>query len=448
MLGVKIDYHMSAWKKTLIAGLISYIDAGSIVAGASGLSMWQDYLGMSSVQMGLLAALSSNTGGAAIGALIGGKVCDKYGRKFVYNYALLIYMIGVLLICLATNYLMFLLGYVIVGLMVGADVVASWTFIAEEAPSKDRAKHCGSAQVAWMLGPVVVFLASIPLNSMFGLLGNRIIFAHLIVVAGWIWYQRLKMPESSEWTEAHKRTQEMEARGIKVRKAHYSDILHGTCLKTVVMLCAVYTLWNLAASTNGFFMPYIYEHVGKLSNSMSLFLTALNFVICILTTFIFMYTGDKFNRRKVFAIFSGLGVISWFVWALPPDMLQMWMLFFFTVFWGFSMQQQFYQLWSSELFPVRYRATAQGFTFFVTRFSAAIWGFLVPIIMEAVGFQVAALIMIGFVAVSWVAGSFFGSDERGKTLDEITAERYAGEIDENGWLLSKEEQQEAEKKAD
>ena len=45
MLGVKIDYHMSAWKKTLIAGLISYIDAGSIVAGASGLSMWQDYLG-------------------------------------------------------------------------------------------------------------------------------------------------------------------------------------------------------------------------------------------------------------------------------------------------------------------------------------------------------------------------------------------------------------------
>lgn len=303
MLGVKVDYEMSAWKKTLIAGLISYIDAGSIVAGASGLSMWQGYLGMSSVQMGLLAALSSNTGGAAIGALIGGKICDKYGRKFVYNYALLFYMIGVAMICLATNYPLFLLGYVIVGLMVGADVVASWTFIAEEAPSKNRAKHCGSAQVAWMLGPVVVFLASIPLNSMFGLLGNRIIFAHLIVVAGWIWYQCLKMPESTEWTEAHKREQELAAKGIKVRKVHYGDILHGTCLKTVVMLCAVYTLWNLAASTNGFFMPYVYEHLGKLSNAMSLFLTALNFAVCILTTFIFMYTGDKFNRRKVFGIF-------------------------------------------------------------------------------------------------------------------------------------------------
>ena len=440
MFNVELDYNMSAWKKTLIAGLISYIDAGSIVAGASGLSMWQDYLGMSSVQMGLLAALSSNTGGAALGALIGGKICDKYGRKFVYNWALLIYMIGVAIICLATNYPMFLLGYVIVGLMVGADVVASWTFIAEEAPSRNRAKHCGSAQIAWMLGPVVVFAASIPMNEMFGLLGNRIIVAHLIVVAAWIWYQRLKMPESTEWAAAKKQEEEMKAKGIQQRKVRYADILRGTSLKTVALCVCVYAFWNLAASTNGFFMPYVYEHVGNLSNSMALGMTALNFLVCILTTVIFMYTADKFNRRKVYAIFSGLGVLSWVVWGLPAEMLQTWMLFFFTIVWGFSMQQQFYQLWSSELFPVRYRATAQGFTFFVTRFAAAIWGFAVPLIMEALGFQVAAFLMIGFCVVSWLAGTFWGGDDRGKTLDEITRDRYGDEIDENGWLVDKTEQ--------
>ncbi|MBO5651440.1 MAG: MFS transporter [Selenomonas sp.] len=438
MLNVELDYNMSAWKKTLIAGLISYIDAGSIVAGASGLSMWQDYLGMSSVQMGLLAALSSNTGGAAIGALIGGKICDKYGRKFVYNWALLIYMIGVAIICLATNYPMFLLGYVIVGLMVGADVVASWTFIAEEAPSRNRAKHCGSAQIAWMLGPVVVFAASIPMNEMFGLLGNRLIFAHLIVVAAWIWYQRLKMPESTEWAAAKKQEAELAAKGIQQKKVRYADILRGTSFKTVALCVCVYAFWNLAASTNGFFMPYVYEHVGNLSNAMALGMTALNFAVCIVTTIIFMYTADKFNRRKVYAVFSGLGVISWFVWALPGEMLQTWMLFFFTIVWGFSMQQQFYQLWSSELFPVRYRATAQGFTFFVTRFSAAIWGFTVPLIMEALGFRIAAVLMIGFCVVSWLAGTIWGGDDRGKTLDEITRDRYGDEIDENGWLVEPE----------
>ena len=53
MFNVELDYNMSAWKKTLIAGLISYIDAGSIVAGASGLSMWQDYLGMTIAVSGI-----------------------------------------------------------------------------------------------------------------------------------------------------------------------------------------------------------------------------------------------------------------------------------------------------------------------------------------------------------------------------------------------------------
>lgn len=436
MLGVKEDHHMSPWKKTLIAGLISYIDAGSIVAGASGLSMWEDYLGMGSFEMGLLMALSSNTGGAAIGALIGGRICDKYGRKFVYNWALLLYMIGVLFIVLATNYPMFLIGYVIVGLTVGADIVASWTFIAEEAPAKNRARHAGSAQVAWQFGPVAVFALSIPLNAAFGLLGNRIIFAHLIVVAAWIWYQRLKMPESQNWAAAKAQEEEQKKAGT-FRKVRYADILRGVSLKGVLLCCTVYAFWNLAASTNGFFMPYVYEHVGGLSGTMSLVLSCLNFAVCILTTFVFMYTADRFNRRKVFCIASGLGMIAWVVWLLPAEMLQLWMLFFFSIFWGFSMQQQFYQLWSSELFPVRYRATAQGFTFFVVRIAAAVWAFAVPFVLELFGMQVAAGIMLAFVFISWIAGSVFGSDERGKTMDEITHDLYGDEIDADGWLVEK-----------
>ena len=435
MMNVKVDYNMSAWKKTIIAGLISYIDAGSIVAGASGLSMWQNYLGMDSVQMGLLAALSSNTGGAAIGALIGGKICDKYGRKFVYNWALIIYMIGVAMIVCATNYPMFLLGYIVVGLMVGADVVASWTFIAEEAPSKNRAKHCGSAQIAWMLGPVVVFAASIPLNSMFGLLGNRIIFAHLIVVAAWIWYQRLKMPESTEWKNAKEKENELIMKG-KLKKISYTDFLKGTSLKTVLLCCGVYTLWNIAASTGGFFMPYIYEHVGNLSNSMALVMQCLNFAVCIVATFIFMYTADRYNRRVIYGIFGAVPMLCWVVWTLPVEMLQTWMLVAFTIVNGFALQQQFYQLWSSELFPVRYRATAQGFTFFVTRFLAAVWAFAVPILMDSVGFRVAAVILVVLCAISWIVGVIWAPDDRGKTLDEITQERYGDELDADGMLVS------------
>ncbi|WP_304066860.1 hypothetical protein [Megamonas hypermegale] len=42
----------SPWKKTILAAMTSYIDAGSIVAGAAGLSLWQAYLGMDGFQMG------------------------------------------------------------------------------------------------------------------------------------------------------------------------------------------------------------------------------------------------------------------------------------------------------------------------------------------------------------------------------------------------------------
>ena len=181
----------SAWKKTILAAMTSYIDAG-----AAGLSMWQQYLNMDGVQMGALAALSSNAASAAVGALVGGRICDRYGRKFVYTYDLLVYIAGMLLIVFGVNYAMLLGGYIIVGLGVGADIVASWTLIAEEAPAEDRAKHCGSAQFAWALGPAVVLLVSAWINQ-YGLIGNRIVFGHLILVALWVWWQRLKMPKSN-----------------------------------------------------------------------------------------------------------------------------------------------------------------------------------------------------------------------------------------------------------
>src|ERR671939_702701 len=62
------DDHVTGeqWKWTVLAGMASYLDAGSIVALAAGLALWQEYLGMSSTTLGLLAALGPNAFGAAI----------------------------------------------------------------------------------------------------------------------------------------------------------------------------------------------------------------------------------------------------------------------------------------------------------------------------------------------------------------------------------------------
>ena len=416
----------SAWKKTIMVAMTSYIDAGSIVAGAAGLSLWQAYLQMDGVQMGMLAALSSNAGSAAVGALIGGRLCDRYGRKFVYTYDLLLYVLGMLFIVFGVNYAMLLAGYIIVGLSVGADIVASWTLIAEEAPAENRAKHCGSAQFAWALGPAVVLAISAWINQ-FGLIGNRIVFGHLIIVALWVWYQRLQMPESKDWKAAKEAELKLIKEG-KVKPVSYGQLLSGINLKTVLFLCGVYSIWNLCASTWGFFMPYIYENVGRLSNSMSQIMSVASFLISIVGTyFIFMRLGDKVSRRLLYFIIGGIYVVAWGVWVLPPDMLSMWMLYMFTIFAGLNNgagQQAFYQLWCSELFPTKYRATAQGLTFFVTRILAAVWGFSMPIIMNSVGFRYAAMIMVGFAIASWLIGTLGAPQTQGKTLKDIEIERY------------------------
>ena len=62
----------SSLRSTLAVSLNNYLDAGAIVAGSSGITLWQNYLGLSEMHLGWLNALSANAMGAAIGAIIGG----------------------------------------------------------------------------------------------------------------------------------------------------------------------------------------------------------------------------------------------------------------------------------------------------------------------------------------------------------------------------------------
>ena len=129
----------SGWKATISVAMSNYIEAGSIIAIATSLGFWQERFGISDFAVGLLAALSANAFGAAIGAVLGGPLCDRFGRKAIYTYDLIVYMVGVLLAAFAVNYTMLLAAFIITGIAVGAGIPASWTYIAEQAPARERA---------------------------------------------------------------------------------------------------------------------------------------------------------------------------------------------------------------------------------------------------------------------------------------------------------------------
>ena len=140
----------------------------------------------------MLAAFGPNAIGAAIGAVIGGRLGDLLGRKRIYQYDLLLYAFGTLWMVFAFNTPMLFIGTFLVGVAVGADVPTSLALVGELAPSKARGKLMGLTQVAWSLGPIVTLVLALVLAP-YGLLGIRIIFAHLFVVAMVTWYLRQRL---------------------------------------------------------------------------------------------------------------------------------------------------------------------------------------------------------------------------------------------------------------
>ncbi|WP_343311122.1 MFS transporter [Bacillus atrophaeus] len=409
-------------QRTIAAALANYIDAGSIVAGSAGLSMWVSYLKLSDSQIGLLGAFSANAISAAVGALLGGYLADKVGRKAVYTNSMLVYALGICLVLFGMNFPMLLSGYMIIGISVGADITASWTIIAENAPKRNRARHCGVAQVAWAAGAVVVLMLSVLVGDL-GLLGNKIVFAHLLVIALITYILRIRLPESEAWKGQSKQPQAEGA--VLVNKTSYLNLLKPTFLKKILFLMGVYLIWNLAAGVMGFFMPYIYQQVGGVSANMANMLQMGLFIFTGLgVAFIFMPFADKY-RKTVFGICAFMAVIGWSLFLMPVQGMPILLLFIVAM--GINNgagQQANYQLWASELFPTEYRASAQGLMFFLVRISIGVWSLFVPMIMTNFGIGFMAAILLGCVTASMIIGLIFAPNTSGKSLEEIQEDLY------------------------
>jgi MFS transporter, SP family, inositol transporter len=410
------------WKNTVLAGLANYIDGGSIVAGAAGLALWATAYGLSSSFVGVIAAFSSNAISAGVGALVGGRLCDKFGRKRIYQWDMLLYAFGVGWIVFAAQPWMLVLGYVLAGLAVGADVPASWTLIAESAPDQHRGKHSGVAQILWYLGPAVVLLMTLAISSL-GLLGIRIVFAHLLVLSLVLWAMRRGMAESTRWRAAQEPREVPEG---TLDAGHLRQLLSRQNLSAMLFLCGMYGIWNLFAGTNGFFLPYILRTVGTQSQVMSVAFQCAIFVISMLAiAFVFMRYVDRVDQKALFGVAAGVQVVGVALFAIFPLTLPVTLGYVVLIGSGQGMgQQSFFQLWSGELFPTLLRSTAQGLIFAVVRIALGVWSFFVPGLTAHSGLHTVAWILTGFVLVSGVIGWVWAPSHGGKSLEEIERERH------------------------
>ncbi|MEU6534805.1 MFS transporter [Streptomyces sp. NPDC047000] len=416
---------LSGYKATIAVAMSNYIEAGSIIALATSLSLWQDRFGLSNTAVGLAAAISANAFGAAIGAMIGGPLGDRYGRKFIYTYDLILYMLGTLLVVFAGATWMLFTGIVLTGIAVGAGVPVAWTYIAEEAPTEERAKHVGTAQLAWSIGPFIGFALATALVPL-GLLGSRIIFAHLFVIAFVTWWVRRGLSESDTWKESN----EKQVAAGRNRRGLRELLSARQNVRALVFLFLVYGLWNLWASQAGIFMPRIYDTAGVTSAVQQNLLQVLVWGLTVAATFWgFMKYGDRMSRRTLYGIGAVMAVVACALLAFAPGSVPV--LIAFAVIWGISAgigAQAFYALWTAELFATVYRSTAQGVLFFAVRIACGLISYAMPTLLANNGVHFVGTLMMSLLLVGLVVGLVWAPDTEGKSLKEIELERY-GDLD-------------------
>ena len=433
-------------KSTIAVSLTNYLDEGAIVAGASGLTLWKEYLGLTEMHLGWLNFISANCLGAAIGAIIGGFLADKYGRKFIFTYNLLVYMTGVLLIMLSVNYPMLLCGFLITGISVGVGVPASWTYISESSEVNNRGRNICISQMSWGLGPMCILLFGMlfapggylfdwveSVAHLFGgadmstkavnAFSSRIVFLTLFIVAFIAWNLQRQLHESAEFT-----AQKTQKKGSGLIENIQVLFTNKIAVRTVIFLASIYLTWNLVASVMGFFQPHIYETAGGVSNEQANWMNCIQWAIIVGVTFIVSKLIDKTSHKAIYTFGLIVAISAWLVIVTVGvnGAIGLWL---FAILWGIqggSSPQIFYALWGSELFPAKFRAGAQGLMFFIVRGLSAVWGLVFTYIYgeNGEGFTIAAYCMIALLAISLLVGFIGCPNTRCRSLDSITKERY------------------------
>ena len=261
--------------------------------------------------------------------------------------------------------------------------------------------------------PIFNFQTLTPL----GLMGARIVFAHLAILAVALTFLRSKMQESQRWLDAQASESARAQPRVGLR-----DLFTRQHIRSMAFLAGMYVFWNLWAGTNGFFFPYILRTVGDQSQAMSVAIQAGSFLIGMLSIWlIFMRWSDRVNQRMMFLVSAIIQVIGMSLLALFPLTLTVAIIHvvLMAVGQGFG-AQCFFQLWSSEMFPTLLRSTAQGVMFAIVRILLGIWSFFVPV-LTSTGFTTLAWILTAFLLISGIIGFWGAPRNEGKSLEELEA---------------------------
>lgn len=421
----------NVWKFSLIASLGGFLFGfeTAVISGAE--QIIQKLWVLDSFWHGLTVSISLI--GTIIGAIVAGKITEKYGRKPILKFVAILYLLSALGCALSPFWFAFLLFRLIGGLAVGISSVAGPVYISEIAPAKDRGKLTGLFQIMIVSGIFIAYLT----NYLFAGLGEngwRYMLGIMAVPAVLFYFLLQAIPESPRWIALHQGVEKaktvfnligQELNEIAVSPTGQKSInLFQKRYSKPIILAILLAFFNQMTGINAilYYAPRIFDMAGfdgQLTYLQPIFIGGTNVVFTLLG----MSIIDRFGRKKL--LLSGaVGMVVFLLlvaFGLRSGETTYLLLYIIGFIGAFALSQgAVIWVFLAEIFPNEVRSQGSSLGSTTHWLFAAIVSWIFPIVVEQVpagGYYIflfyAVMVLVSFVFVLFIP------ETKGKSLEAI-----------------------------
>ena len=218
-------------------------------------------LGLSDSSLSLL--VGTTLAATALGGIVFGWLADRFGRKTVLSWTILVYSLGALLSGFAQDAAWLAVCRIITGLGVGGEWATGQTLVGETFPARMRGRFAAVMQTGAPLGIAVAsviggFVEPALANAFGPEWGWRGCFFISVLPALLVVLIRRHMPESDVWLERKRLAAPQETSQVKF-------LLTTPDLRRLFLLGLVLATTDMSAYwfTYSWMPRYLYEHLGS-----------------------------------------------------------------------------------------------------------------------------------------------------------------------------------------